>query len=256
MRFKYLYYLLLSQRKFSYWKSVAKPVTSWTVLFTRTNRRSPTLAIITLRKVRLKLNSAQVGPWACVQSTIVICVAYTRQSSWNAKLDTLEPDRPQLDLPVACVIAQRYSSSSSSCVRFNSCKLKFNERLKTSLYYFLTKNWESLKLRSLHWIRKIQSQYFRGGGIRNISLIQNIAHRPEFERITAHHELKLGKLRFEPACPVECEQNNVLFIACLCGWPSICRALWFVTVLLIDSVGVLDVEPEFYRREDDIWPHG
>jgi len=49
----------------------------------------------------------------------------TRQSSLNPNPSTLEPDRPQLDRPAACVIAQQYSSTAFFSLRFNSR----NERL-------------------------------------------------------------------------------------------------------------------------------
>ena len=164
-----------------------------------------TNAVVRSGKIHLCAGRNWIITWSAVY-------VHKRDSSWNANSSTLEPDRSQHDHFHACVIAQQYSSSSFSCVRFNSCKLKFRERLKTLLFYLL-EIWASLKLRSLHWIRKIQSRYFRGG-FRNISLIQNIAHRPRFERMRAHHELKLGKL------PVECEQNSALVTACLCDWPS------------------------------------
>jgi hypothetical protein len=178
--------------------------------------------------------------YSCGQQCI-----YRRDSSWNANSSTLEPDRSQRDHFHACVIAQQ-SSSSPSCVRFNSCKLKCSERLKTLLFYFL-KHWASLKLRSLHWIRKINSRYFRGGEIRNISLIH--AHRPGFERITAHHELKLGKLPVEPTCPVVCEQNNVLVIACLCGWPSNCWHCDSSQFCLLAALASWMLNPSFFGEK-------
>ena len=60
----------------------------------------------------------------------VICIVCTRQSSWNANSHTLETDRPQRDLPVACVIAQHYSSTTVVSLHFHTRKENFGAHLK------------------------------------------------------------------------------------------------------------------------------
>jgi len=47
--------------------------------------------------------------WVCVWPMVYV---YIRQSVWNPKSNTLEPERPHYDRPAACVVAQQYSSSS------------------------------------------------------------------------------------------------------------------------------------------------
>jgi hypothetical protein len=64
-----------------------------------------------------------------MQSTIVICITYTRQSNLKANLDTLESDRPHHNLPPADVIAQQYSFSTFVSLHFHSCKENFGTRL-------------------------------------------------------------------------------------------------------------------------------
>jgi hypothetical protein len=59
---------------------------------------------------------------------------------------TLERNRPQLDRPAACVIAQQYSSTAFFSLRFNSLK----ERLagvSNMLFYFIFMKLLHLELR-------------------------------------------------------------------------------------------------------------
>jgi hypothetical protein len=46
------------------------------------------------------------------------------------KTNTLQPDRLQRDRPVACVIAQQYSSATFVSSRFHYLKEKFGVRFK------------------------------------------------------------------------------------------------------------------------------
>jgi len=60
----------------------------------------------------------------------------------------MEPDRPQLDRPVSCVIAQQYSSTAFFSLRFNSRKERLAGVLKMLLIlFFFWSNCLSMELR-------------------------------------------------------------------------------------------------------------
>jgi len=61
----------------------------------------------------------------------------TSQSSRNPNYSTLEPHRPQYNRPVACVIAQQYSSATFISVRFHYRKEKFVTRFKKDYDFIL-----------------------------------------------------------------------------------------------------------------------
>ena len=138
---------------------------------------------------------------------------YRRDSSWSAYSSTPEPDRSQHDSFHACVIAQQYSSSFS--MHFNSCKLKF---FKILFCFF--KNWASLKLYSLHWIRKIRSRCFRGEGGGGLEI--SASFKALLTGRDSSGSQHITNWSYESYRSNQCEQNNVLVIACLCGWPSNC----------------------------------
>ena len=85
-------------------------------------RHSPSYDVVTFRKVRYKLNLAQVGTAVYMWSTIYVC---TRKSSWNPDSNTLEPEWLQHDRPATRVIAQQYSSATFVSLRFPSHKVQF-----------------------------------------------------------------------------------------------------------------------------------
>jgi hypothetical protein len=65
--------------------------------------------------------------WVYMWSTMYM---YTRESSWNPNLNTLEPDRSQHDCFSTCVITQQYSSTTFFSSHFYSHKGKFGTCLK------------------------------------------------------------------------------------------------------------------------------
>ena len=71
---------------------------------------------------------------------------YTRQLSWNTNSKTVEPDRPQRDLPAACVVSKQYSSAILFSLRSHSRKEKFGSSLFQFSPFFLC---VGLKLRKL-----------------------------------------------------------------------------------------------------------
>jgi hypothetical protein len=59
-----------------------------------------------------------------------VCCVYTGKSSLNPNSSTLEPDEPQHDRPVACVIAQQYSFATFVSLRFHSRTVEFGAHFK------------------------------------------------------------------------------------------------------------------------------
>jgi hypothetical protein len=72
-----------------------------------------------------------------------------KASSLNANSNTLESDRSRHDCPIACVIAQQYSSATFVSLRIHSRKEKFGARFKIVTILFLFLNIVGLKLRNL-----------------------------------------------------------------------------------------------------------
>jgi hypothetical protein len=60
--------------------------------------------------------------WVYLSSNIHV---YIRQYGLIPNSNTLQLDRPQLDRPTACVIAQQYSSVAFFSLQFHSCTEKF-----------------------------------------------------------------------------------------------------------------------------------
>ena len=85
----------------------------------------------------------------CVCVYIYIYIYIYRESSWNLKSSTVEPDRPQHYRPAACVSAQEYSSNSVVSLRFHS-RDKQNWRPSQKCYFFSCFNFWNLACLKLH----------------------------------------------------------------------------------------------------------
>ena len=105
--------------------------------------------LVTLRKIRRKSNFAQVS--IEYRPTYDQLYIYIKQSSWSPVSNTLKLYRPQHDRPVACVIAQQCSSTTSFSLRFHSLKKNLSPNLKyvPSATLFTLLKLRSLKLRTL-----------------------------------------------------------------------------------------------------------
>jgi hypothetical protein len=84
-----------------------------------------TYAVVTLREVPSQT-------WVHIRSTIYV---YTRETISITNSSTLESDRPQHNSPIACVIAQQYSSATLVSLRFHSCTKKIRRTFQNYHYF-------------------------------------------------------------------------------------------------------------------------
>ena len=92
--------------------------------------------------------------WLCLSSAMYVCMyicscvcmyvciyVYTREYGWNPNSNTMEPDRPQHDSPIAYVIAQQHFPSTFLSLLSLSCKGKSCARVQnivvSYIYFFL-----------------------------------------------------------------------------------------------------------------------
>ena len=73
-----------------------------------------------------------------IENTYLFTHGHIREVSLNSNSNTLELDRPQRDLPAACVIAQQQSSPTFVLLRFHFRTKKFDVFYKNvNLFFFI-----------------------------------------------------------------------------------------------------------------------
>jgi hypothetical protein len=60
---------------------------------------------------------------------------YAKESNLNSNSKTLEPDQPQHDRPITCVVTQQYSSLTYVSLTFHSRKEKLGARLECFSFF-------------------------------------------------------------------------------------------------------------------------
>ena len=102
------------------------------LLYTHTHTHTPDI-----RSSYFPKDSVQVGIDSTYFMWSMTCV-HIRESRWNPNSNTTEPDRPHHDCPIACFIAQQYSSAKFVSLRFSLRKEKSGAPFK-NFFFFCSK---------------------------------------------------------------------------------------------------------------------